>query len=83
MREHIGFVLPLEELMHLVRGIPAPGQREVTFDEQARAARIAQAGWEVEYRNYTCCDKPALPGRVRFAGPTLRGTLAVREWKYE
>lgn len=81
--EHLGVALPLAELAVLVRGIPGAGAGEVVFDDAARAARIEQGGWQVEYRDYSCCAAPALPGRVRFARDSVRGTLAVREWRRE
>lgn len=80
MRERLGFALPLPELANLVRGIPASDVGEVTLDEESRAARILQGEWEIEYRDYRCCEEPALPGRVRFARGAMRGVLVVREW---
>lgn len=80
MRERLGFVLPLAELVNLVRGIPASDAGEVMLDGRARAARILQGDWEIDYRDYSCCEEPALPGRVRFAQEAMRGVLVVREW---
>ena len=50
------------------------------LDEKARALRILQEGWEINYRDYSCCEEPVLPGRVRFAQEAMRGVLVVREW---
>ena len=83
MREHLGFALPLAELVNLVRGIPVSVADEVMLDDQARAVRIFQGGWEIEYRDYSCCEAPVLPGRVRFVQDKLRGVLVVREWSRE
>ena len=83
LRDHWGVALPLAELAVLVRGIPSAADGQVTFDEEARAARILQRGWQVEYQDYSCCAPPSLPGRVRFARDSVRGTLAVREWRRE
>ena len=83
MREHLGFALPLAELVNLVRGIPVSVADEVMLDDQARAVRIFQGGWAIEYRDYSCCEAPALPGRVRFVQDKLRGVLVVREWSRE
>ena len=80
MRERLGFALPLTELVNLVRGIPVSDAGEVTLDGQARALRILQGGWEIDYRDYSCCEEPTLPGRVRFAREELRGVLVVGEW---
>lgn len=80
MRERLGFALPLAELVNLVRGIPASDAGEVMLDGQARAVRILQGGWEIDYRDYSCCEAPTLPGRVRFAQEAMRGVLVVREW---
>ena len=80
MRERLGFVLPLAELVNLVRGIPVSDTSEVVLDGKARATRILQGGWEINYRDYSCCEEPTLPGRVRFAQEAMRGVLVVREW---
>lgn len=80
MQERLGFALPLVELVNLVRGIPASDASEVMLDGQARALRILQEGWEIDYRDYSCCEEPTLPGRVRFAQEAMRGVLVVREW---
>ena len=80
MRERLGFALPLAELVDLVRGIPVSDAGEVMLDGQARALRILQGGWEINYRDYSCCEEPTLPGRVRFAQEAMRGVLVVREW---
>ena len=86
LRERVGFDLPVRALLHLARGVPlgeGAGAAEVLLDAEARAARIRQRDWRVEYRDYSCCEEPALPGRVRFAHPALRGALVVREWRRE
>ena len=80
MRERLGFALPLVELVNLVRGIPVSDTSEVLLDGKARAMRILQGGWEIDYRDYSCCEEPTLPGRVRFAQEAMRGVLVVREW---
>ncbi len=80
MQERLGFALPLTELVNLVRGIPVSDASEVMLDGKARALRILQEGWEINYRDYSCCEEPTLPGRVRFAQETMRGVLVVREW---
>lgn len=80
MRDRLGFVLPLAELVNLVRGIPISDSSEVVLDGKARATRILQGGWKIDYRDYSCCEEPTLPGRVRFAQEAMRGVLVVREW---
>lgn len=80
MQERLGFALPLAELVNLVRGIPVSDASEVMLDGQARALRILQEGWEINYRDYSCCEEPILPGRIRFAQEAMRGVLVVREW---
>lgn len=80
MQERLGFTLPLTELVNLVRGIPVSDASEVMLDGKARALRILQEGWEIDYRDYSCCEEPTLPGRVRFAQEAMRGVLVVREW---
>lgn len=80
MQERLGFALPLAELVNLVRGIPISDASEVVLDGKARALRILQEGWEINYRDYSCCEEPTLPGRVRFAQEAMRGVLVVREW---
>ena len=84
LREHLGVALPLAELARLVRGLPPSGEvGRLEYDTQARARRIEQGGWDVEYQKYSCCAEPALPGYMRFEYDSLRGVLAIREWVRE
>ncbi len=84
LREHLGVALPFVELARLVRGLPPSGEAtHLEYDAQARARRIEQNGWQVEYQDYSCCAEPALPGHMRFTYEELRGAVAVREWVRE
>ncbi len=83
MREHLGVELPLADLARLARGLPLSEEARLEYDAQARARRIEQGSWEVEYEEYGCCDEPPLPERLRFQRDSLRGVLAVIQWTRE
>jgi outer membrane lipoprotein LolB len=55
----------------------APAPVSVKRDPQGRLAELQQAGWTIEYLEYT----GALPSRLRLVYPGIELRLAISEWK--
>ncbi|WP_257385898.1 lipoprotein insertase outer membrane protein LolB [Tahibacter caeni] len=76
--------LPVNELEYWVRGLRAPGARaELTFDEAQRPAKLLQAGWTIEYRDYFSDAEPALPRKVFATKGKHRVRLFIESWQRE
>ena len=57
--------LPGAPLAYWVRGLPAPGGGELTFDPSGRLRHLRQFGWRVDYDDYRAtASTPALPHRL-------------------
>lgn len=64
--QELGYELPVSELNHWVKGIPAPGlASELEFGENHQLLRFEQAGWQINYLGFTNFGTETLPTRVR------------------
>lgn len=73
----LGFRLPLAGLAHWVQARAAAGPAKSRFDAAGQLAELEQAGWRVEYLEYS----GARPSRMRLIYPGLELRLAISEWK--
>ncbi|TDR45932.1 outer membrane lipoprotein LolB [Tahibacter aquaticus] len=74
--------LPVAELEFWVRGLRAPkGKAELVFDEAQRPAKLLQAGWTIEYRDYFAGSEPALPRKVFATKGKQRVRLFIEDWQ--
>src|SRR5690606_18888434 len=83
LEQQIGWRLPVENLLWWVRGLPAPDSpSRLQLNPDSRLARLAQAGWTVEYSRYQEVEGVQLPQRLQLSGhdmpPTMnRATLSL------
>jgi outer membrane lipoprotein LolB len=73
----LGFRLPLAGLADWVRARPAPGPARPRYDASGRLLELEQAGWRVQYLEYS----GGRPVRLRLVYPGLELRLAISEWK--
>jgi len=75
----LGYRLPLAGLSDWVRARPwALGSAALAeYDLDGRLAILEQAGWRIEYLEYS----GALPARLRLTTPGIELRLAISEWK--
>jgi len=85
--QELGYDLPVSELNHWVKGIPAPGQpSKLEFGEDHQLVRFQQAGWQIDYLGFTNYDTEVLPNRLRIQrvhtlpGEELRLDLTRLSW---
>jgi len=82
LEQQIGWRLPVEHLLWWVRGLPDPDRpSRLQLDADSRAARIAQAGWTVEYSRYQQVGNVQLPQRLQLAGHDVLLTLVITDWQ--
>ncbi|HSX62533.1 MAG TPA: lipoprotein insertase outer membrane protein LolB [Tahibacter sp.] len=76
--------LPVAELEYWVRGLRAPGSKaELVFDDAQRPAKLLQAGWTIEYREYFDDGEPAMPRKVFATKGKHRVRLFVEDWQVQ
>jgi outer membrane lipoprotein LolB len=81
LRDRLGWHVPLGELTAWIRGMRASGESAmIDYDEQARPALLAQAGWKVEYRDWFSDSDPPLPRKVFASQGQYRVRVAIQHW---
>lgn len=83
LQEQLGWSLPVSALDHWVRGLPAAGPHDLEQDERGYPRRLHQAGWAIDYRDWTWAQGLWLPRRLVMEYNGLRVTLVVNEWRPE
>lgn len=79
LAEHLGWELPVSDLIYWVRGLPAPGS-------DVDAAPITepgftQNGWVIRYPRAKQVDNYTLPSKAIAEYPQLKITLLLKEWR--
>jgi outer membrane lipoprotein LolB len=80
LRREVGWTVPFASLAAWVRGARGPGPAVLEFDPEGKPARLAQAGWIVEFRAWSQ-DEPPLPLKVFAARGQQRVRLVVERWE--
>ncbi len=81
LEQQTGWRLPVEHLLWWVRGLPAPDSpSRLQLDPQSRLARLAQAGWTVEYSRYQEVAGRQLPQRLQLSANDILLTLVITQW---
>lgn len=84
LEQQIGWRLPVENLLWWVRGLPAPGSpSRLQLNPESLLARLAQAGWIIEYSRYQEIDGRRLPQRLQLSGHDVLLTLVITRWETE
>lgn len=81
MEQQLGWSLPISALDNWVRGLPSPiVEYQLTRDALNFPQRLRQAGWVIDYRDWTRADGLWLPRRMVMSFADWRATLVVNEW---
>ena len=75
----LGFRLPLDGMADWVRGFSGGTPAQERRDAAGRLVELRQAGWIVEYQQWS--DDGRRPARLRLTYPGLELRLAIAEWK--
>ena len=79
---NLGWRVPVEALRYWVLGLPAPGSaRERELDRYGRLARLEQADWQIEFRDYERRDGVELPSRIFVSNHRAQVRLVVGQWR--
>lgn len=82
LEQQIGWRLPVEHLLWWVRGLPAPhSPSQLQLNPDSQLARLAQAGWTIEYSRYQQIDDVQLPQRLQLSGYDMLLTLVITHWE--
>lgn len=82
LRKETGVRLPVKDLYYWVRGLPAPGATQAlrrTSDN--RLISFNQAGYTINYTEYTSTGGMILPSKIRLQGHGVMIKLVIKRWK--
>lgn len=77
----MGWRVPVHALRYWALGLPAPGEAEQELSPQGLLARLRQAGWNIEFRDYTRRGELLLPGRLFISNHNAQVRLVVDRWE--
>ncbi len=84
MKQQLGWSVPIDHLLWWVRGLPASTDSyQLQLDDNSRAWRLEQAGWQLEYLSYQQNGQGfAVPQRIRATGPdNLQLIIFIKDWQ--
>ncbi len=82
MAQQMGWALPLSSLDYWVRALPDPrGPHRLSEDDVGFPATLDQAGWHIEYRDWSQADGLWLPRRMIMTYDDIRTTLVINRWQ--
>lgn len=81
LQRELGWRVPVAELAWWARGMRAPGSAELSLRADGLPARIVQAGWQVDFRDYDETQQPPLPGKVFAESGNYKVRLAIQRWQ--
>ncbi len=81
MQNQLGWYVPVSDLYHWVRGLPAPQTTaRMRFDANHRLIYLNQNDWEIHYLDYKSVGALDLPSKMTFSNPLLKIKLVVKNW---
>lgn len=81
LEQQVGWRLPVQHLLWWVRGLPAPDSpSRLQLNPASQLARLAQAGWTIEYSRYQEINGVQLPQRLQLSGYDMLLTLVITRW---
>lgn len=82
LKQQTGVRLPVNNLYYWARGVPAPGSVQGSkYDQGGRLLVLRQAGYTIEYQQYTSVGKTILPSNIRLQGNGVFIKLVIKNWR--
>ncbi len=82
LRATLGFEPPLEPLRYWLLGASDPSiSAQESLDPQQRLVHLEQAGWQVDYAEYSLVQQQWLPRRLTVTRQSLRLRVVVDAWR--
>jgi outer membrane lipoprotein LolB len=80
MRDRLGWSLPISNLAYWIKGLPAPGKYQSTFDRYNHLMKLKQQGWQITFSNYINVKQTAFPRALQIQGHGLRIKIVMKNW---
>ena len=79
-QQALGYSLPISNLYYWIRGLPAPGTQQSTYNQYGHLTQLKQDGWTISFLNFTHQDDVDLPQLIRLNGHNLAIKLVIKQW---
>ena len=77
----MGWDVPMAQMQFWIKGLPAPGQYELSLNQQQLAENLRQEGWLIEYLDYQNLSSGlALPSKIKLQNGQGQLTLIINQW---
>ena len=74
--------MPISQLQHWIKGIPAPGAIESRQDDAAgQLVQLKQLGWTIDYSGYNPVNGWMLPGKLIASRDQVRVVMVIKNWQ--
>ena len=80
IKREMGWTLPVRNLFYWIRGVAAPGQKQITTDQYGHLMSLKQNGWSIQFSHYTTVGPFDLPEKIVLQRPTVMITIVVKRW---
>lgn len=77
LQQHLGWSIPVSQLIHWIRGVPAPNQ---VIDDQYDNG-FSQMGWSIHYSKWQTIQGHRIPKKATATHPQLKVTLILKNWQ--
>lgn len=81
MQKQLGWHLPISSLHYWMRGLPAPGKYQATFDTFGHLIYLQQAGWQIQFSNYISIGKVDLPRTLQLNSDRFAVKIVIKHWE--
>ncbi|MCB1828188.1 MAG: outer membrane lipoprotein LolB [Coxiellaceae bacterium] len=80
IKREMGWTLPVRNLFYWLRGVIAPGKRQLTYDKYGHVVTLKQDGWNIRFSSFTTVKGYDLPEKVVLLRPGMRVTIVIKRW---
>lgn len=82
LAQNWGFSLPVAHIRYWIKGLPVPGiPYKSQFDLENRLVSLQQAGFFIQYSNYTRSGSYDLPHRISMSSAQLKTKIVIYDWR--
>lgn len=83
LAKHTGLRIPVSALFYWVQGLPAPGSAlSSKYDGNHHLLLLKQAGYTIEYTQYTQVQGRDLPTRIQLQGKDISMKVVIKRWHF-
>jgi outer membrane lipoprotein LolB len=81
LEHRLGAPVPAGSLRYWILGIAAPGEHEWHPADAQGMTALDQAGWRIEYQQYSAESGARVPTRIRAASGDTRVRIVIDRWQ--